>query len=74
MRLELILRTWDSFTDAERDRVAAYLVMTWQASPDRRGFVSALGQAGDELSLRLLLGDLPGAQEELSMWIGLVRR
>jgi hypothetical protein len=74
VRLELILRTWDSFTDAERDRVAAYVVMTWQASPDRRWFVSALGHAGDELYLRLLLGDLPGAQEELSMWIGLVRR
>jgi hypothetical protein len=73
-RLELILRTWNSFTEAERDRVAAYVVMTWQASPDRRWFVGAMSQAGDELYLRLLLGDLPGAQEELSTWIGLVRR
>ena len=39
VRLELILRNWESFTDAERDRVAAYVVMTWQASTDRRWFV-----------------------------------
>jgi hypothetical protein len=73
-RLELILRNWESFTDAERDRVATYVIMTWQASTDRRWFVGAMGQGTDELYLRLLLGDLPGAQEELSMWIGLVRR
>jgi hypothetical protein len=73
-RLELILRTWNSFTDAERDRIAAYVVMTWEASSDRRWFVSAMSQAADELYLRMLLADLPGAQEELSMWIGLVRR
>jgi hypothetical protein len=74
VRLELILRNWESFTAAERDRVAAYVIMTWQASTDRRWFVVALGQATDELCLRILLGDLPGAQEELSMWMGLVRR
>ena len=73
-RLELILRTWNSFTDAERERVAAYVVMTWQASSDRRWFVSAMSQPIDELHLRLLLADLPGAQEELSTWTGLVRR
>jgi hypothetical protein len=73
-RLELILRTWNSFTDSERDRIAAYVVMTWEASSDRRWFVSAMSQAADELYLRMLLADLPGAQEELSTWIGLVRR
>ncbi len=73
-RLELILRNWGSFTDAQRQRVAAYVAMTWQASTDRRWFVSALHQDIDELYLRLLLIDLPGAQEELNMWIGLVRR
>ena len=73
-RLELILRNWGSFTDAQRQRVAAYVAMTWQASTDRRWFVSALHQDIDELYLRLLLSDLPGAQEELNMWIGLVRR
>ncbi len=73
-RLELILRSWDSFTDAERDRVAAYVAMTWEASADRRWFVSAVSQPADELYLRLLLGEFPGAQDELSMWIGLVRR
>ncbi len=48
--------------------------MTWEASTDRRWFVSVLHQSIDELYLRLLLGDLPGAQDELTMWIGLVRR
>jgi hypothetical protein len=33
-----------------------------------------MSQAADELYLRILLADLPGAQEELSTWIGLVRR
>ena len=73
-RLELILRTWNSFTGSERDRIAAYVVMTWEASSDRRWFVSAMSRAADELYLRMLLADLPGAQEELSTWIGLVRR
>jgi hypothetical protein len=73
-RLDLILRNWGSFTDAERDRVATYVIMTWQASADRRWFVGAMGQGTGELYLRILLGDLPGAQEELSMWMGLVRR
>lgn len=73
-RLELILHNWESFTGPERDRVASYVIMTWQASTDRRWFVGAMGQGVDELYLRILLGDLPGAQEELSMWIGLVRR
>jgi hypothetical protein len=73
-RLELVLCNWDSFTDAERERVATYVAMTWKASTDRRWFVSVLRQDIDELYLRLLLNDVPGAQEELSMWIGLVRR
>jgi hypothetical protein len=73
-RLELILLNWASFTDAERDRVAAYVVMTWQASADRRWFVTAMRQSVDELYVRILLGKLPGAQEELSMYTGLVRR
>ena len=72
-RLELILRNWESFTDPERDRVAGYVIMTWQASADRRWFVRAMRQGIDELYLRILLSDLPGAQEELSIWMGLVR-
>jgi hypothetical protein len=74
IRLELILRNWESFTDQERDRVAAYVVMTWQASTDRRWFIGAVRQDVDELYLRILLNNLPAAQEELTTWIGLVRR
>ena len=73
-RLDLILLNWESFTDLERDRVAAYVVMTWEASTDRRWFVRALRQGIDELYLRVLLNNVPGGQEELSMWIGLGRR
>jgi hypothetical protein len=73
-RLEMIMRNWEVFTDSERERVAAYVVMTWQASADRQWFVRALRQNVDELYLRMLLGDLPGAQKELTTWIALVRR
>ena len=73
-RLELILLNWGSFTDAGRERVAAYVVMTWQASADRRWFVAAMRQGVDELYVRMLLSKLPSAQEELSTWMRLVRR
>jgi hypothetical protein len=73
-RLEMILSNRDSFTDPERERVAAYVVMTWQASTERRWFVRAMREGLDELYLRILLSDLPGVQEELNTWIGLVRR
>jgi hypothetical protein len=74
VRLELILRNWDSFADVERERIAAYVAMTWEASSDRRWFVSVLRDNVDELYLRILLADTPRAQEELSTWIALVRR
>jgi hypothetical protein len=74
LRLELIFQNWDSLTDADRERVAAYVAMTWQASADRRWFIPLVRQPQDELYLRILLGSLPGAQEELGTWIGLVRR
>jgi hypothetical protein len=73
-RLEMILRNWQWFTDPERDRMAAYVAMTWHASSDRRWFVRAIREPLDELYIRLLLGDRAGVQEEFSVWIGLVRR
>lgn len=72
-RLELILRNWQFFTDGERDRAAAYVGMTWQASSDRRWFVQAMREPLDELYIRLLLNEQGGAQEELSTWMRLVR-
>jgi hypothetical protein len=73
-RLELILRNWDSFSEAERALISTYVAMTWQASSDRRWFVWALREPLDELMLRILLADQPGAQEELNVWMRLVRR
>jgi hypothetical protein len=74
LRLELIFQNWDSFTDAEREQVARYVAMTWRASVDRRWFIPLVRNPRDELYLRILLADLPEAQEELSTWIGLTRR
>jgi hypothetical protein len=74
VRLALILLNWEWFTDAERETVAAYVAMTWRASSDRRWFVNALRGDADELYLRSLLADVPTAQDELTMWIALVRR
>jgi hypothetical protein len=74
VRLELILQNWGMYTDAERERIAAYVAMTWQASTDRRWFVGALRTSLDELYLRLLLGNEPGVQDELTMWLELSRR
>jgi hypothetical protein len=72
-RLEMILRNWQFFTDGERDRIAAYVAMTWQASSDRRWFVRAMREPLDELYIRLLLNEQAGAQDELSTWMRLVR-
>src|SRR5689334_5788981 len=73
-RLELILRNWEFFTEAEFARLSAYVGMTWRASSDRRWFVWAMREPLDEVVIRVLLGDLPGAQEELNVWKGLVPR
>jgi len=73
VRLELILRNWAWFTDPERDRVAAYVAMTWRATSDRRWFVHAMRESLDELLIRLLLNDVEGAQDELTTWMRLVR-
>jgi hypothetical protein len=73
-RLKLIPRNWEWCTDAERERVASYVGMTWEASSDRRWFVDALRKDIDEPYLRLLLADVPGAQNEPTTWIALVRR
>lgn len=74
LRLQLIFENWSSFTDTDQERVAAYVAMTWQASADRRWFIPLVRQPRDELYLRILLASLPGAQEELSTWLGLAGR
>ena len=61
-RLKMILRNWEWCTDAERERVASYVGMTWQVSSDRRWFANALRKDIDELYRRLPPADVPGAQ------------
>jgi len=73
-RLELILRNWLVLSEPEIARLSAYVRMTWRASSDRRWFVWVMREPLDELLVRFLLADEPGAQEELSVWIGLVRK
>jgi hypothetical protein len=73
-RLELILRNLEWFSEDETKRLEAYVAMTWQASPDRRWFIEAMREPFDELFIRMLLGDQPAVQDELTTWKGLVGR
>jgi hypothetical protein len=73
MRLRLILAYWPAFTDEQRQLVGEHVVMTWQATSDRRWFASVLQDPLDELCLRVMLADVPNAQDELSGWILLGR-
>ena len=73
-RLQLILDNWVAFTPQERDRIAAYVVMTWRLSSERRWFAGAIRTPVDELLIRYFLRDEPKAQEELAYWIGIIKR
>jgi hypothetical protein len=73
-RLQLILTNWVAFTPAERQRIAAYVVMTWRLSADRRWFARAIRAPVDELFVRYFLRDEPNAQQELSRWLAEVKR
>ena len=73
-RMELILTNWTSFTDEQREKVAEHIVNEWRQSSDRRGFVKAIRRPVDELYLRYMLRDVPGAQEEFSLWLLSARR
>ena len=55
-RLQLILDNWQFFTPKERERIAAYVVMNWRASRDRRGCAEVIRSPIDELSSAISCG------------------
>jgi hypothetical protein len=73
-RLQLILDNWQFFTAKERERIAAYVAMTWRLSSDRRWFAQVIRSPIDELFVRYFVRDEPNAQEELTQWLTRLRK
>jgi len=73
-RLQLILDNWQYFTPKERERIAAYVVMNWRMSRDRRWIAMAIRSPIDELFVRYFVRDEPNAQEELTQWLTRLRK
>jgi hypothetical protein len=66
-RMRVILDCWPFFTDAEKDRLRAYMVMTWrQSKGDRRLFGYVTRSAADHAILTWFLREEPGAPQELA--------
>lgn len=68
-RLQIILDNWQHFTPSQRERIANYVTMNWQRSPDRRWFALAIRSPIDELFVRYFVRNEPNAQEELTKWL-----
>ena len=73
-RLQLILDNWVAFTPAERERLGAYVVMTWRLNPERRWLAEVVRSPVDELFVRYFLRDEPGAQEEFAGHLEYLRK
>jgi hypothetical protein len=73
-RLQLILDNWQYFTPKERERIAAYVVMNWRMSRDKRWFAETIRSPIDELFVRFFVRDEPNAQEELTQWLTRLRK
>lgn len=67
--LRLIVDNWGYFTDGQKADMKAYVGTIWRHSPDRRVFATIINNPIDELIIRNLLPDEPGAQEKLTKWI-----
>jgi hypothetical protein len=66
-RMRVILDCWPFFTDGEKERLRAYMVMTWRQSKlDRRLFGYVTRSAADHAILTWFLRDEPGAPQELA--------
>jgi hypothetical protein len=73
-RLQLILDNWQFFTPKERERIAAYVVMTWRQSRNKRWVAETIRSPIDELFVRYFVRDEPNAQEELTQWLTYLRK
>jgi hypothetical protein len=69
VRLRLIIDNWGYFTDAQKAEMQVYVAEMWKHAPDRRFFALVVNNPVDELIVRNLLRDQPGAQEVLTKWI-----
>jgi hypothetical protein len=66
-RMRVILDCWPYLTDAEKERLRGYMVMTWrQSAGDRRLFGYVTRSAADHAILTWFLRDEPGAPQELA--------
>jgi hypothetical protein len=66
-RMRVILDCWPYLTDAEKERLRGYMVMTWrQSKGDRRLFGYVTRSAADHAILTWFLRDEPGAPQELA--------
>lgn len=69
-RLRMILDNWPYFSDAQKERVSAYMKLVWRlTATDRRLFFDEIKSPADELIVRYFLRDEPGAQENLTALI-----
>jgi hypothetical protein len=68
-RLRVILHAWPYFSDAQKDKIAAYMRLVWRVSVDRRFFADLIRSPVDELIIRFFLRDDPAAQKELTRLI-----
>ena len=68
-RLRLIADNWAYFTDEQKDEVRSATSGMWRRARDQRFFAWIILNPVDELIIRNLLRDEPGAQELLTTWI-----
>jgi len=68
-RLRLFLDNWAYYTDDQKAALKTYISTMWRDKHEQYMFGSVVHDPVDELILRSLLRDEPGAQEELSKWI-----
>jgi hypothetical protein len=73
-RLSYILDTWPYFDDAQKEFLRPYILRAWRHSPDRTYFAKAVHSPVDELILRFFLRGEPGAEEELSRLLKILKR
>ena len=68
-RLRLIVDNWAYFSDEQKAEVRSAASGMWRRSQDPRYFAWNVLNPVDELIIRNLLRDEPGAQERLTVWI-----
>lgn len=66
--LRLIVDNWGYFSDEQKADMKAYVATIWRHT-DQRMFATTINNPVDELIIRNLLKDEPGAQETLTKWI-----